>query len=67
MGGRVTIDRGAFVSVGAVLAPRVSIGAGAIVGAGAVVVCDIPPDVVAYGVPARVVRDVRPEDWGRLL
>ena len=35
---------------------RVTIGAGTFIGAGAVVVADLPAGVVAYGVPARVVR-----------
>jgi len=32
------------------------VGPGTLVGAGAVVLADLPPDVVAYGVPARVIR-----------
>ncbi len=68
MAGRVTIGAGAFLGVGAVLAPRVKVGAGSIVGAGSVVVADLPPGVLAYGVPARVIRPVDPErDWPRLL
>jgi acetyltransferase EpsM len=68
MGGRVTIGRAAFIGTGATLNPRITIGAGAIVGAGAVVTCDVPPGMLAYGVPARVVRPVDPDrDWGKLL
>lgn len=52
------IGRGALVGIGAVLVQNVSIGEGAVVGAGSVVVRDVPPDTVAYGVPARVVRRV---------
>ena len=55
-GGRIRIGRGAFISTGVTIAPRISIGAGTIVGAGAVVVRDLPEGVLAYGVPARVVR-----------
>lgn len=55
MGGRVRIERGAFISAGVTLAPRVTVGAGTIIGAGATVVHDIPPNVLAYGVPARVI------------
>jgi maltose O-acetyltransferase len=40
----------------------VEIGAEAFVGAGAVVVDDVPPRVVVVGNPARVLRDVAPEE-----
>lgn len=52
--GTVTIGEGGFIGAGAVVKERVSIGAWSIVGAGAVVVRDIPPNVTATGVPARV-------------
>jgi acetyltransferase-like isoleucine patch superfamily enzyme len=57
-----TIRRGARVGVGAVLCPAVEIGEEAFVGAGAVVVKDVPPRVVVVGNPARVLRDVSPEE-----
>jgi len=56
-----TIRRGARVGAGAVLCPAVEIGEEAFVGAGAVVVKDVPPRVVVVGNPARVLRDVSPE------
>ena len=68
MGGRVKVGRGAFVSTGVTLAPRVSVGAGAVIGAGAVVTSDIAERVLAYGVPARVVKPIAASfDWRRLL
>jgi sugar O-acyltransferase (sialic acid O-acetyltransferase NeuD family) len=68
MGGRVHIGRATFISTGAALGPRVSIGAGTIVGAGAVVVSDLPDGVLAYGVPARVVRKLEgASDFRRVL
>jgi len=57
-----TIRRGARVGVGAVLCPAVEIGEEAFVGAGAVVVKDVPPRVVVVGNPARVLRDVPPDE-----
>jgi acetyltransferase-like isoleucine patch superfamily enzyme len=57
-----TIRRGARVGVGAVLCPAVEIGEEAFVGAGAVVVKDVAPRVVVVGNPARVLRDVAPEE-----
>jgi acetyltransferase-like isoleucine patch superfamily enzyme len=58
-----TIRRGARVGVGAVICPAVEIGEEAFVGAGAVVVKDVPPRVVVVGNPARVLRDVPPEEF----
>jgi acetyltransferase EpsM len=66
--GCITVGRCAFVGVGAVLGPSVTIGEGAIVGAGAVVLDDLPPRVLAFGTPARVVRELTgPLDWARIL
>lgn len=56
--GHVTIEDGAFVGSGAVIVERIRIGAGAVVGAGSVVTKDIPPKVVAVGVPARVIKQL---------
>ena len=57
-----TIRRGARVGAGAVLCPSVEIGEEAFVGAGTVVVEDVPPRVVVVGNPARVLRDVSPDE-----
>lgn len=66
--GCVTVGRGAFIGVGAVLGPGVTIGDWCIVGAGSVVLSDLPPNVLAFGSPARVVRPLNgPVDWRRIL
>jgi acetyltransferase EpsM len=57
LGGKVFVGRAAWVGIGATVKDRVRIGTGAVVGAGAVVVGDIPDGVLAYGVPARVVKE----------
>ena len=57
-----TIRRGARVGAGAVLCPAVEIGEEAFVGAGAVVVKNVPPRVVVVGNPARILRDVSPDE-----
>jgi UDP-2-acetamido-3-amino-2,3-dideoxy-glucuronate N-acetyltransferase len=57
-----TIRRAARIGGGAVICPGVEIGAEAFVGAGAVVVEDVPPGVVVVGNPARILRDVPPEE-----
>jgi acetyltransferase EpsM len=68
MGGRVIVEKSAFIGTGAVLAPRIKVGEGTVVGAGSVVVKDLPPSVLAYGVPARVIREIDDNfDWSRLL
>ena len=54
--GWVNVGEGAWVGVGAAVRDEVSIGAWSIIGAGAAVVTDIPPNVTAYGVPAKVVK-----------
>ena len=52
----VHIGARTWLGRGVVVLPGVRIGAGTIVGAGSVVARDLPDDVVAVGVPARVVR-----------
>jgi|SRR5579871_640393 len=54
--GTVQIGEGAYIGAGAVVKERVSIGAWTIVGAGAVVVRDVPANVTAVGVPARIIK-----------
>jgi sugar O-acyltransferase (sialic acid O-acetyltransferase NeuD family) len=56
LGGNVHVGRFTAVSLGASIIHGVSIGEHTVVGAGSVVVRDLPSHVVAYGVPARVVR-----------
>jgi acetyltransferase-like isoleucine patch superfamily enzyme len=52
----VNIGDGAWLGCGARILPGVNIGKGAHIGAGSVVTKDVPPMVVAYGVPARTIR-----------
>jgi acetyltransferase-like isoleucine patch superfamily enzyme len=60
-----TIRRSARIGGGAILCPGVEVGEEAFVGAGAVVTKDVPPGVVVVGSPARVLRDVHPEELRR--
>ena len=57
----VTIEDGAWVRVGAVIAPGVTIGRGSIVATGAVVLKDVPPNTYVEGNPATVIRRL---PWG---
>ena len=54
----VRIGAGAWVGARVTVLPGVTIGPGSIIAAGAVVVADIPADVLAAGVPARVIRSL---------
>lgn len=56
LAGRVRVEELAFVGMGARVIQCLTIGARSVVGAGAVVRTDIPPDVTAVGVPARVIK-----------
>jgi len=61
-GGRVTIGTFSTVSIGATVKHGVSIGEHSVIGAGATVLKDVPPRVVAYGSPCKVVRSREPGD-----
>jgi len=56
MGGASRLGTLSQLGIGAVIVHCASIGARSVVGAGAVVVNDIPDDVIAFGVPARIQR-----------
>ncbi|NQX89574.1 MAG: acetyltransferase [Halioglobus sp.] len=58
LAGRVLVGEGTSVGVGSVVRDGVAIGKGCIIGAGAVVVSDLPDNVLAYGVPAQVIREI---------
>jgi FkbH-like protein len=54
----IEIGDGAWLAVRVTVLPGAKIGAGAVITAGSVVSGEIPPNVVAAGIPARVVRSV---------
>jgi acetyltransferase-like isoleucine patch superfamily enzyme len=54
--GKVIINDGAHIGIGAIILPGVTIGEGAVIGAGAVVAKDVPPYSLAVGIPAKVVK-----------
>jgi UDP-2-acetamido-3-amino-2,3-dideoxy-glucuronate N-acetyltransferase len=55
---RTLVKTGASIGSGATILANVTIGERAIIGAGAVVTRDIPPDSIAAGNPARVLRSL---------
>ncbi len=52
-----TIGDGAFIGSNSIIVAPITIGNGALTGAGSVVTHDIPAGKVAFGVPARLVRE----------
>lgn len=54
--GEVRLKRGCRIGTHSVVMPGVTIGAGSIIGAFSFVNSDIPEYVLAYGVPAKIVR-----------
>jgi sugar O-acyltransferase (sialic acid O-acetyltransferase NeuD family) len=58
LAGGVEVGARAWLGIGTSVREGVVIGARSVVGVGAVVVDDLPPDVVAYGNPCRVVRRI---------
>ncbi len=60
LAGGVSIGEGTTIYTGAVVAPNISIGANAIVGAGSLVLNDLPDNAIAYGAPAKTVRETSP-------
>ncbi len=62
LGGGVTVGRSTWIGLGAVIKDHIRIGEHCVIGAGAVVLSDIPDGVVAYGVPAKIIRRVDTND-----
>lgn len=58
LGGECRVGAHAHIGISATMLPRTSVGARSIIGGGALVARDIPADVVAVGIPARVSRPV---------
>lgn len=54
----ITIEDNVWIGGGAILLPGVTIGRNAVIGAGAVVSRDVPPNCVAVGNPARVIKEI---------
>ncbi|PCJ96232.1 MAG: acetyltransferase [Zetaproteobacteria bacterium] len=58
----IILEEDVWLGTGVVVNGGVTIGKGTIVGAGSVVTKDLPPSVLAGGVPARVIRKLEPEE-----
>ncbi len=62
LAGDITVKEGADVGIGASVIQGLTIGKWSIVGANAAVVKDIPEYVTAVGVPAKVIKEHRPQE-----
>jgi acetyltransferase-like isoleucine patch superfamily enzyme len=58
----VFIRKNAWLAIGVTILPGVTVGEGAIVAAGSIVNKDIPPNVLAGGIPAKVLKEFEMQD-----
>lgn len=58
----IYVGKNVWIGSGAQILPGVTIGDNTVIGAGSVVTGDIPANVVAYGVPCRVIREIGEKD-----
>jgi UDP-perosamine 4-acetyltransferase len=56
LAGNVWVGKGSFLGIGCKVIPGIRIGEWCTVGAGAVVIEDLPPQCLAVGVPAQIIR-----------
>jgi len=56
--GRVKIGQKSFLGIGATVIDKKKIGKNVVLGAGSVLVDDLPDNVIAWGVPAKITRKV---------
>ena len=61
--GSAHIDEGAYIAPGSIVKNQVQVASGALVGMGAVVTKNIAPNMVVAGIPAKVLREVRQDDF----
>lgn len=62
-GGRhVHLGKNVWIASNVTILPGVHIGDNSIIGAASVVTKDIPSNVIAFGHPAKVYREITPED-----
>ncbi|OFI46789.1 O-acetyltransferase [Floricoccus penangensis] len=59
---KVTIGDNVWIGAGVHINPGVNIGSNTIIGSGSVVTSDIPANVIAAGVPCRLIREITNED-----
>ncbi len=60
--GKITLKKNAKIGTHSVIMPGITIGENAVIGAFSFVTEDIPDNVLAMGVPAKVIRNIKPEE-----
>jgi len=55
----IKVEQGAWVTMGAIILPGVTVGRNSVVAAGAVVTKDVPPYTMVAGIPARVIKELK--------
>lgn len=58
----IRVESGVWIGGGVTVNPGVTIGAGTVIGSGSVVTRDVPPGVLAFGSPCRVIRKLTAAD-----
>ena len=58
----IHIGRNCWLGAGVVVLPGITIGDNSVIGAGSIVTKDIPANVVAYGNPCKVIREIGEKD-----
>lgn len=58
----IHIGRNVWIGSGSQIMPGITIGDNSVIGAGSVVTHDIPENVVAFGVPCQVIREIGEKD-----
>ncbi|MGL6043296.1 MAG: acyltransferase [Sandaracinobacteroides sp.] len=57
----IIVEDEVWIAAGAIITQGVTIGRGAVVAAGAVVTKDVPPRTLVGGIPAKIIRELGPE------
>ncbi|MEI0530808.1 sugar O-acetyltransferase [Brachyspira pilosicoli] len=63
----ISIGNDVWIGANTIILGGVKIGNGCVIGAGSVVVKDIPDNVIAFGNPCKVIRDITDEDKKKCL
>ena len=58
----IIIGKNVWIGAGSTILPGVSIGDNSVVGAASVVTKDVPPDTIVAGNPAKIIREIKPND-----
>lgn len=56
--GKVVLKKNCKIGSHSTILPNVTVGENSIIGAHSLVLCDIPDNVIAFGVPAKIIRGI---------